>query len=629
MLTPRTTANALRTALLACLAVAAAAIAGTPAAGQVPPDPDVLTIIHEDAEGRRTMLLDPRNFPIYHHLRISPDLRPRITIRPAQGLGYDIVYDFTNTSDTTATIGRLGVGIITLGPELTWYDHNRDSAFRTQRRSDYRSSALVYPDRLYSPVAVLMNDRFAVGVSLLYDILSDRHEARVGILKPEGSYEAGPGGAGYAVTFEFADTSDRGINSIQHPAELRPGESRRYVVAVRAVERSDTPTITGPQDWLETLQPYHDHFRALYGGVTYERDPRPIRKRAVANISARDRDNPDAFVGHDFERPDLVGFAPLASEILNNPGGFATTMLWAPTGLQFNTSLNFPSRFTSRWLEVEPLTTAFDTQRGLASIPRRGGSFGLWWGRAGEMTPAWNTSPSIPLDMHDPAHLAFAENELQLAIRAGATTIGLDAYVHARVPVWDQYEWLSSVRRRHPDLRIVIEPVTCDVMHTIAGTYLRGWQIVDGRGYDRFYKVRRPFYLADYLVPGHESWAYFRYGDIRLLPDGSHDAARIQRDAEFFAGLGYTPILNTPFNLTRPDRGVAVPSWLTTVPDRLKTDAHRRGAPDILPVPDEDPDAEGGGNDDRNAGERGDGSSRRPLRLPNGRIIWIERRGER
>lgn len=575
------------------------------------------TLVHEDADGRRTMLLDPRGYPLYESLGHEPALQPAIEIVPQGELGYDIVYRFHNTSRRAAKLGRIGVGIITLGEEMSFLDHARDGAVRSVDRPDFRAQVRNYPDQLYSPLAVLMNDGYAVGVSLLYDVLSDRHDARVGVLAPNGRYATGPGGAGYAVRFELGDPAEAAEDRVAYDATLAPGQRRTYTVAVRAMvlDRPRTPGVA--QEWLEVVRPYRDHFEGLYGGVAYSRDPRPTRAFPLANSGHASERNPLAYWGGDHGRPDKVGFAPFINWISANTQNYPTTLLIAPSGLQQNVSLNFPSRFMSPLQHTSELQTAFDPARGFPSLAGRGVGFGFWWGRAAQVSPGWNMGPLEELDLRYPGRVSRAWHEFQLATLAGADLIGLDAFTHARMPVWQQYEWILRMRRHNPELKVIIEPSSSDVMHTVAGTFYLGWEIVPGTSHDRFYKLREPLYLADYLVPGHETWARFSPGRIAGERGAIVTAQQAQLDAEHFAGLGLVPNMQADFDLLSQARATAEASWTWTVPERLKTDAHRASAPPALELP----PAEAGAAPD--APPPGTLKDNRPFTLPNGRVIWL------
>ncbi|MEM7622385.1 MAG: hypothetical protein AAF235_04200, partial [Planctomycetota bacterium] len=293
------------------------------AAAGLPPNPDTLAIIHEDRDGRRSPLINPRSMPIYEDY--GHGLQPTITVEPVDDLGYDIVLDFENTTTTTIGLGRINVGIITLGPEVSWLNLNRRSTLTKTARRDFKTQNRRYPGSFYAPVGVLHNDRFAVGVSLLYDVLQDQHSINVRYNTPQGRFLAGPGGPGYSIGFELGNPV-RGEGKVQYPAQLAPREKRQYRVAVRAIELDRTVTTSGAQQWLETLEPYRQHFERLYGGVTYHRDRRPVRAAVVAGPTAISASNPMGFNGGNTSRPDLFGWQPMVNDLMQ-PRGFERSML--------------------------------------------------------------------------------------------------------------------------------------------------------------------------------------------------------------------------------------------------------------------------------------------------------------
>jgi hypothetical protein len=197
--------------------------------------------------------------------------------------------------------------------------------------------------------------------------------------------------------------------------------------------------------------------------------------------------------------------------------------------------------------------------------------------------------------------------------------IGLDAFGH--MAIWEQYRWVKELRAQYPQVKFVIEPVAPDVMHTAAASFFLGWQAPEGVSPERFYKIRNPHYLADFLVPGHESWAQFRYDVIRRLPGGATTPERIQQDAEFLARHGFTPVMPVSIVLTDPVRASAVPSWKLTVPAHLMSGAHRLEQPPVhqLRTLPQDSTAK---NDQARAGKAAV-AKKRLVRSPGGRFVTV------
>ena len=423
----------------------AAKPAGKPAAvPALPPNRDTLAIIHEDRDGRRTPIIDPRGLPVYEDY--GHGLQPEITLERIDELSYDIILDFENTTQRTAGFGRINVGVVTLGPDLGWLNLNRSSTMVESSRRDFRTQNRRYPGSFYAPVGVLKNDRFAVGVSLLYDVLQDQHSINVNYRVLRGRYGSGPGGGGFGMGFELGNPVD-GEGNVEYPAQLRPGETRRYRVAVRAMKLDRPVMASGPQPWLETIEPYREHFQRLYGGVTYQRDERPVRAVVIAGPTAISSDNQMGFNGGNTTRVDIAGWEGRVSDMMR-PSGFERSMLWSPGGLYYrNQHRNYPSRFMSQLLTTPKLAQAFDERIGLPRLASSGHQVGLWWGRSSRVARQWDTDAWEPLDLSKPDTVQLALNELRLAARAGATFIGLDAFKTKEMPVWEQYEWIIRLRQ--------------------------------------------------------------------------------------------------------------------------------------------------------------------------------------
>ena len=158
-----------------------------------------------------------------------------------------------------------------------------------------------------------------------------------------------------------------------------------------------------------------------------------------------------------------------------------------------------------------------------------------------------------------------------MAHRAGATLIGLDGLNHWLVPAWDQRRLIRAMRRVYPSITFVAEPMCADFIQVDAPGFMIAYTANKNARNDRdFHKLTTPHYLADFLLPGHESWAYFRYSEIQRIRPGNISAARVQSDASALAKLGYVPVIVSTVSLTDPDRARAAETWKTTVPEHLR-----------------------------------------------------------
>jgi len=257
------------------------------------------------------------------------------------------------------------------------------------------------------------------------------------------------------------------------------------------------------ESWLGGLQPYKDYFRSLYGGVQYKNDKRPIKGYSLADSIAISDKCPYGFSQPTY-RPDLYGFGPISKYIVDksNNTQYERVMVWQPTGLYKNNhNLNFAFKFTSHWLEGDTnlfshsyghkMGDAVDSLKKIATPNRQ---LGFWWGRAGHLMVDWDTSHYERLNPYNPAHVNIGYKELDLAVKAGATLIGLDNY-YTQIPGWDAYVWMKMMRARAPKVQFLTEKWSFDVLLTVAGML----------GKDD--NIKTPFYLADFLVLGNEKQA--------------------------------------------------------------------------------------------------------------------------
>ena len=513
-------------------------------------------------------IVEPRNMALYDTLGLPNAIVPTISIEHHGDLSYDITYTFKNTSTKASPIGRLEMGIFGMGQRLRVLDHASSLAWRDISHDSFSGFSWCYPGHAYSPVMVAMNQTHVVGVSLLYPVMDYRHDAAVQLHRVGGVFRGPDERLGWMISFDLNNTTNPNAPERVHfGAELQPGQTRQYTIAVRAMRRpAASGSVTGLQEWLEVIEPYRAYFETHAGSVSYDRRTKPVMTWGFAdegNISATNR---RGFGGNDI-RPDRVGFAPIADRIVRTQAGYDSVMVWAPSGLYAeHRELNYPSRFTAGWLDIEKLRTATDSI-GLPAIPRSGKELGLWWGRAAEYSDRWDGSTSVHLDTSNPQHMNLVYQQLDLAEQAGATMIGLDAFSHHRMPSWEQIDYITGLQQRYPEMSFIVEPIASDIVHRITPTFLRAWQVNDEtRTEDDFHRLSMPHYLSDFLLPGHETWAYFRYNDIAQMSGQSIDSDRVQRDVERLARNGYVRVMASIVPLRNPQLATADATWLTTVP---------------------------------------------------------------
>lgn len=500
--------------------------------------------------------------------------------------GFDIVLDYENDARTSRFPAAIWLARFKFGEDAWTFKQ----AFRLEtlrlRASDFNSRSEVYPQDAYSPVVVVGNATHALGVSVQYPLMQYQHDIRLGLVHQKRGPQAG---WNIWIDFQNHGSGDR-LDALTSARPLAPGESRRYVVSVRWTVR--------PTEWVRTLEPYRDYFRAMYGGVRYRPDLKNIQGFVLAQASAVSASNPYGYaIGGG--RPDVDGWDEIVDR-LKTRRGWDAIMMWQATGFYpSGSSHNMPSLFAGPLARRASIRGALDPDAFPAAAAVR--DIGLWWGMSAMVHKRWNPGDSDvePLDPDNPAHRRYAFDQLDIAERAGVTLIGFDAHTHRRTPVWKTYAWIHDLRDRYPRMRFVIEPLGCDVLQTVAGSWVEASEWPDNpRSAEDFLAVDGPHVLADFLLPGRELMGAYRFDFLRREFDRPETAAEVARITRQLAAWGYTPLIFGGPHLTdpsiRPGR-----SWLSSVPSDLQIPERRWYTPDFPR-----PDRAGGGNNN-NAGAGG------------------------
>lgn len=463
---------------------------------------------------------------------------PQIRLVPVTN-GFDVVYTFHNTTNAPAGLGKLTVGGFRFGNIVEAHDFRYDGKPYTidNKGRPISPGGWFYPAGQYSPVVVFGEKPYKVGVSLQYPILDYKHQVRLRISAPGGAFARN--GLNWAVDVNLNPSSDPA--KYNPGGDLRPGERRTYTLSVRVVKDGE--------DWINTLAPYRDYFRARYGGVKYTRDPRPVYARSAAQEKHQIPSNPNGF-GHKTLRPDIYGWKPWTDQIIAAiNSGWRRTMIWRPTGLAENHSvMKNPFQFTSHWLEGD--VYGHNMADALTQLPRvraAGGDIGLWWGSSVRVMRGWNATEVEMLDPDKPEHVALAFRELDIAVAAGARTIGLDAF--RLMQPWDAWRWLQMMQRRAPGVKFIVEPMSGDLLHTLAPGFLLATRPIQHISQ----RLNTRHRLADYLNPGHETWGFIRRDRLASALGNQPTDAEVQAEVARVAALGYVPCVGLSLEFDNDD----------------------------------------------------------------------------
>lgn len=558
------------------------------AAQQIPPQETGTPIVTVTQVNGQIMMRDaangapiqmPRGPGLHSPRPHSDNVTPQIEVR-TQPSGYDVVYTFTNEKSFARPMGAVNVGVLTLGQnvktqDLRWESKTIDAVATRPNPIP----AWCYPGYAYSPITVLRNGQYAVGVSLHYPILEYQHDVAIRTTSPTGSAGVGEGGRGWNIQFRLNNFGDdpRYQGSVINDKLLDPGQRRVYVVSVRVTKN--------PTEWVRTLLPYRAYFESLYGGVRYTRDARPVRGLSVAGEWMLSSSNTMGFTEPSSLRPDRFGWGPWANRIRALQGRAQRVMLWAPSGLfRNNTGLNYPFQFTSRWNDVPMMNDAVTKLR---TVPQAGIELGLWWGRSTQVMRSWDTNSVEWLNPDNPEHAQLALRELDLAVMAGTTVIGLDYFFAGeQTPSWKLYHWLERMKQHAPGVKFVTEARNCDFMHTLAPTLFDFYPTLEEVQHgEQLMRITEPFYLADLLVPGHETWGALGFDRVRAVRGAAMSAAEQRSEMLRAAGSGYTIVAFNEEPLT--DAHLAIETRNTTIPADIRALAGSRSstpsAPPIQP----------------------------------------------
>jgi hypothetical protein len=121
----------------------------------------------------------------------------------------------------------------------------------------------------------------------------------------------------------------------------------------------------------------------------------------------------------------------------------------------------------------------------------------------------------------------------------------------------------------------MMESRPCDVLHTLAGSVLNGWtDVTPPQSPEDLYSIKHPLWLADFLLPGHETWAVYRYSEWVQYYNIKADPDRVIADMRRHAAMGFTPLMQAPGDIPPTTIDVAN-SWEETVPLDLQLPATR------------------------------------------------------
>lgn len=500
----------------------------------------------------------------YYLSRRRASLEPQVEIVPFAN-GFNAVFTYTNDRTQPMPLGAMEIKGLMLGDTYAWRDFEFDGGRRqvspAHPVNKFRFGYPHGPNKHYSPVAVMETDSHVIGFNLLFPVLELEHETLGTLARVGGD----PTGDEWKFRWKLSNYGNEGASrAMDYEAMLPPGEKRSYTIAVRVTDDHD--------NWLETITPYRDYFTKMHGGVTYERDPRPVMPISLAGEGNLSAQNPYGF-RQENRRPDLYGWGPLLEWIGERDLHGKRVMFWQPSGVQrFHRDHNFPYKFASFWGEGDTYGHAM----GDAPVEFRrfaednDTTVAFWWGQSTLVTSTWDSGEVANFDIENPTHVALGFREVDAAVAAGATCIGLDAFgSNGGTPAWDLAKWLTMLNERHPQVTFVTEKHKPDILHRLGATFFQAYNKSrdEPSSLEEVRFIDEPHYLADFILPGHETWLSFRFEIPGRVPGvtvtDSFRANEFNRALE----MGYVPLMFGGFDWNQSD--VARESWRYTVPNDL------------------------------------------------------------
>ncbi len=551
-----------RTILAAVCAMAAAP--RTPAQVQAPAPESGTPIVRSGLEDGALRITDTAGAPVIVPGAAplvegcDPGVKWDVQLQP-QPSGADLIFTFTGTAPGRRQIGTINIGTLALGPTVTIHDLRGAGDAVSADCNTFVARSWTYPGELYSPAWVVSNSAMSVGISLQYPVLQWRHDVRLTMSSP---LARGPGienARGWQARFQLGGAGQR----LTHGSEVGQGQTRVYVVSIRVCQN--------PREWVRTLTPYRDFFRATYGAVRYERQPEPMLALTMSDPALISDDNPQGWNAS--YRPDLGGWGRLTRRLRVELGGWDAYMLASPGGqYAVNRQHNPPYQFATAWNSSPELASALEPYNGLPAVGKTGKRLALHWARSYQVTPGWDVPRVEGMDLDKPEHVQAALNEIEMAVRAGAGTVVLGSSKHTLVPAWDQHQWIEQLAMHFTSTSFVVEPGGPDFIHAIAGMSLAA-TMENGRPTREqdLYTLRHPFWMADFLLPGHETWGVLKYTMLKRAFHQDADGARVLQDTRRLALLGYVPVAHYDNDLTT--NIAAAESWKQTVPADLQLEA--------------------------------------------------------
>lgn len=429
-------------------------------------------------------------------------IKPNTVIMPVEN-GFDIRLDFYNNRKDTASIGEFFIGNFKLDQKVYYRNTNytfREDTLFSKLNTQLASPSRIYPSTsCYSPVTVLRDDKYIVGITMTYPIEEYKHTANHMFFGNFFDY----GRFGWNMIIQV---NKAGNGQKYYPSgELAPGQRRIYNLHIRVGKVKNIE-----EDWKAVIQPYKAYFEARYK-QSYKKDSRPIIGYVGVNETRFSNTNPYGYTNLNNDRrltshplrPDIYGFSPFTKYVrsLASQKNAKRVMVWAPSGIyKQHQHLNYPYQFATHLLTIGKAKSQLSRKAGIndpiknyKTLSNQLAELGMWWGHAGQVSYAWDDGFVKPFNTQSSRDWNVAFAELDAAMSMGVNCLGLDTF--SEMDGWDQVTWLKEMKKRSKSkIKFVSELYSFDIIHANAVFMYAGWN------------CNSRHFLADYLVPDNEKW---------------------------------------------------------------------------------------------------------------------------
>ena len=428
--------------------------------------------------------------------------------------GFDIELNFKNNQKDTASIGELFIGNFKLSQKVFYRNTNYtfyEDSLLSKNNIQYASSSRVYPSTsCYSPITVLRDNNYIVGVSLTYPIEEYKHTAN------------------HMFFGNFSDSNNYGWNMViqinkstngqlyRSSGELPPRQNRIYKLHIRVTKVRNID-----EDWKKVIQPYKNYFDIKYRQI-YKLNKNPIIGYVGVNETKITTENPYGYTNTEHDknlishplRPDIYGFLPTVNYIksLAEQKNAYRIMIWAPSGLyRKNQTLNYPYQFATNLFKISKSKSLHSRRsqdrspiKNFKKLSKEIDEMGMWWGHSGQISYSWDDGILKPFDVNSKRDWKAAFAELDAATSLGVNCLGLDSF--NEMDGWDQILWLIEMNKRaQHKIKFVSELYSFDIVHTYAAFMYADWN------------SKSKHYLADYLIPNNEKWMLISSSSIKNI----------------------------------------------------------------------------------------------------------------